>query len=164
MAQPARTREGKFICQSDVIISKKIIYLSFSEIEQQVLEIQAKNAAAAAANGENEEGRISLSKANMDTDIYGGTNLSSYHTSIPANDDAEYDVSFFSYVCDDKENIFDLFYRIKDEDTENANGSADNDEYDVYKKAINAFQAPKNYLQDVVDDVSLFFHLKLLSF
>ncbi|XP_046919406.2 splicing factor 3b subunit 1 isoform X1 [Dermatophagoides farinae] len=109
MAQPARTRE---------------------EIEQQVVEIQAKNAALAAANGENEEGRISLAKANMDTDIYGGTNLSSYHTSIPANDDAEYD----------------------DEDTENANGSADNEEYDAYKKAINAFQAPKNYLQDVVDD------------
>ena len=118
-----------------------------------MVEIQAKNAALAAANGENEEGRISLAKANMDTDIYGGTNLSSYHTSIPANDDAEYDVSFTPCIYDDKKNIF---YRIQDEDTENANGSADNEEYDAYKKAINAFQAPKNYLQDVVDDVSLF--------
>lgn len=45
----------------------------------------------AVANGENEEGRLSLSKANMDADIYGGSNVSGYHTSIPANDD--YDVS-----------------------------------------------------------------------
>ncbi|OTF74358.1 hypothetical protein BLA29_008882 [Euroglyphus maynei] len=134
MAQPARTRE---------------------EIEQQVLEIQAKNAALAASNGDDEEGRISLSKANMDTDIYGGTNLSGYHTSIPANDDAEYDVSISLCVF---ENILIVFYRLQDEDTENANGSADNDEYDTYKKAINAFQAPKNYLQDVIDDVSLFNH------
>lgn len=55
-------------------------------------EIQAKNAALAASNGDSEEGRISLTKANMDSDIYGGINLSGYNTSIPADDIEEYEV------------------------------------------------------------------------
>lgn len=110
MSQPAKTRE---------------------EIEQQVLEFQKKAAQNAAnGDGDDDEGRISLSKANMDSDIYGdGRRSNEYHSSIPAND-ADYD----------------------DEDTENTNESSSADTYSAYKKQINAFNAPKNYLQDVVDD------------
>ncbi|KAF7489761.1 Splicing factor 3B subunit 1 [Sarcoptes scabiei] len=108
MAQPAKTRE---------------------EIEQQVNEIQAKNAALAASNGDSEEGRISLTKANMDSDIYGGINLSGYNTSIPADDIEEYE-----------------------DDIENTNGSIPIDSYEAKNKALRSFQAPKNYLNDVVND------------
>ena len=59
--------------------------------------MQAQKAALAAANGEDDEGRISLSKANMDSDIYGDKRLADYHSSIPANEDADYDVS--TYYC-----------------------------------------------------------------
>lgn len=56
--------------------------------------MQTKKAAAAAAA--DEEGRLSFTKANMDSDIYGGSGSASagdYHMSIPANEN-EYDVSF----------------------------------------------------------------------
>lgn len=55
--------------------------------------MQANKAAAAAAA--DDEGRISLTKANMDSDIYGGgsARAGDYHMSIPANEN-EYDVSF----------------------------------------------------------------------
>lgn len=65
------------------------------EIEQQVREMQAKKAAASSEDGE--EGRISLNKANMDSDIYGDVRVAgNYHTSISAADDGD-DVSFFFY-------------------------------------------------------------------
>lgn len=86
----------------------------------------------------------------MDNDIYGGRNLSEYHTSISANDDAEYDVSHIFCLY-----LFFTNYFLKDEETENSNGNAaSQDSYSVYKNSINAFSAPKNYLNDVVDDVS----------
>lgn len=98
MSQPARTREGKLklvvSCVTDLF---NLLCFTFHnvEIEQQVLEFQKKAAQNAAnGDGEDDEGRISLSKANMDSDIYGDSRKQNeYHSSIPAGDDADYDVS-----------------------------------------------------------------------
>lgn len=94
----------------------------------------------------------------MDNDIYGESRRrSEYHSSIPAgDDDADYDVS--TMQCHGHSSVnFIFILLLQDDDTENTNGAATND-YGVYKSQISAFNAPKNYLQDVVDDVSgLFF-------
>ena len=109
MAQPARTHEGKldlFYCRSaySTVINSNVglLILSHVEIEQQIREIQKIAAQNASANGEGDEdeGRISLSKANMDSDIYGdGRRRSEYHSSIPANE-ADYDVSLQMHEFD----------------------------------------------------------------
>ncbi len=96
MSQPAKTREGKLKFAVDCTDYFNLVYyFVFVEIEQQVLEFQKKAAQNAAnGDGDDDEGRISLSKANMDSDIYGdGRRSNEYHSSIPANDDADYDVS-----------------------------------------------------------------------
>lgn len=115
--------------------------------------MQAQKAALAAANGEDDEGRISLSKANMDSDIYGDKRLADYHSSIPANEDADYDVSTY-YCFKSFLSILIILFFLQDDDTENTNGAMVGDSYNTYKTSINAFNAPKNYLQDVIDDVS----------
>lgn len=48
----------------------------------------------------------------MDADIYGGSNLSSYHTSIPANDVDDYDVSLKSLKFFLIFWLFDSFFRM----------------------------------------------------
>lgn len=98
MSQPARTREGKFklaVCSATHCFNLFCFTFHNVEIEQQVLEFQKKAAQNAAnGDGEEDEGRISLSKANMDSDIYGDSRKQNeYHSSIPAGDDADYDVS-----------------------------------------------------------------------
>ena len=152
MSQPAKTHEGKFLTSARKLVDAKVW---LTEIEQQILEIQAKKAIAAA--NEDDEGRISLTKANMDSDIYGDKNFSDYHSSIPTSDDVDYDVSLRNQSKPFLNNKSILFLSLlfQNEDVENTNGSSANEPYNSYKSSINAFNAPKNYLQDMVDDVSI---------
>ncbi|CAG2167654.1 unnamed protein product, partial [Oppiella nova] len=74
MSQPARTHE---------------------EIESQIRDIQAKKASLNTENGNDLDGRVSmsLSKAAMDSDIYGDNHnkYANYNTSIATNDDNDYE-------------------------------------------------------------------------
>lgn len=104
MSQPARTREGKFelvVRNATHFFNLLCFTYHYVEIEQQVLEFQKKAAQNAAnGDGEDDEGRISLSKANMDSDIYGDSRMQNeYHSSIPAGDDADYDVCVTFMLC-----------------------------------------------------------------
>ena len=93
-SQPARTHEG--LSHLFLFLANILLFLSFSEIEEQIREIQAKKVNISHENGDEDDGRISmsLSKANMDSDIYGDNHnkYANYNTSIAANDDNDYEV------------------------------------------------------------------------
>ena len=90
--QPARTHEGLFT----LIEFKFSKFICILEIEEQIREIQAKKSQHInSENGDEEDERISmsLSKGNMDSEIYGDNNKwANYNTSIAANDDNDYEV------------------------------------------------------------------------
>ncbi|XP_054168558.1 splicing factor 3B subunit 1-like [Oppia nitens] len=94
------------------------------EIEEQIREIQAKKVSLNVENGAEMEGRISMSltKAAMDSDIYGDNHnkYADYNTSIAANDDNDYE----------------------DDEYETTNGSL------LAKKSITA---PKVFLSEMVE-------------
>ena len=95
--QPARTHEGKLA----VWLKKKLIVLFWLEIEAQILEIQAKKAALAQENGDDEENSEGISMSlsgGMDSEIYGDSRnrFRGYDTSIAAGDEAENEVSIIT--------------------------------------------------------------------
>src|SRR6218665_91981 len=113
MAQPARTRQGKF--QKNLFNCKHLKYL-FAEIEEHAENLKAKNADRL---NEDKEGRFDPQKAHMDSYIYGdGQIFVEIDWLIVVNDNA---------------------YGDDDEDEEDFHRQPAND-YEIYKKGINKYQ------------------------